>query len=178
MQILSGRIPIERATSFVYFTKQGIMQHLLHGLKYKNRQQTGTILGTLLAEELKNCGWLDTIDGIIPVPLHRRKALRRGYNQACRFAEGIANASGIPVWDKHIKRIRDTDSQTNKSRAERIENVAGVFEAVKPELLKHKHVLLTDDVLTTGATLESCARALLAIEGIKISIATIAVANE
>lgn len=176
--IFSGRVPITRATSFVYFTKQGIMQHLLHRFKYRNRKETGKYMGVLLAEEMKKTGWLDTIDCIVPVPLYKSKAYRRGFNQACLFADGIAEVSGIPVLPQAVKRTRNTATQTRKTRAERMENVRDVFRVLQQEQLKNKHILLTDDVLTTGATLESCALELLKIEGVRISIATIAVATD
>lgn len=176
--VFSGRIPIVRATSFVYFTKQGIMQQLLHRFKYRNRPGIGRYLGALLGDELKKSEWMDTIDHIIPVPLHKRKELQRGYNQAGIFAGGIAGTAGVPVLPNVLKRTRNTESQTHKTRAERVENVRDVFRTLRPELLQDKHLLLVDDVLTTGATLESGASELLKIPGVRISIATIALATD
>jgi len=175
-QNFKGRAPIERATSFVYFTKQGMMQHLLHRLKYSNRPGIGVYLGSLMGEELKKTGWLDTIDAIVPVPLHWSKVRQRGYNQAGLFAEGIAKASGMPVWDRFLVRKQATATQTRKSRAERITNVQEAFRLKRPELLAGKHVLLVDDVLTTGATLEACALELKKAGEVLISVATLALA--
>lgn len=171
-----GRIPIIRSTSFVYFSKQGMMQHLMHRFKYKGRKEIGIYLGQLFAEELKKCDWLDTIEGIVPVPLHRAKAYKRGFNQAHVLAEGISAASGIPVLSKAIIRNKATETQTHKTRAERIENVREVFSLRQPGKVSGKHILLVDDVLTTGATLESCALELLKAPKTRISIATLAIA--
>ncbi len=171
-----GRLPIIRATSFVYFSKQGMVQHLMHRFKYKGRKEIGYYLGQLFAEELKKCNWLDTIEAIVPVPLHKTKNHQRGFNQAGLFAEGISAVSGIPVLHHAVYRNRATESQTHKTRAERIENVHAVFSLKQKNKIRGKHLLLVDDVLTTGATLESCALALLKTEQTKISIATLALA--
>jgi ComF family protein len=171
-----GRVPITRATSFVYFSKQGMVQHLMHQFKYRGRKEIGHYLGQLFADELKKCNWLDTIDCIVPVPLHKTKKYQRGFNQACLFAEGIAAASGIPVMPGVIYRNKATESQTHKTRAARIENVREVFSLKQPEKIKGKHLLLVDDVLTTGATLESCALELLKAGQTRIAIATLALA--
>ncbi len=175
-QNFMGRIPIIRATSFVYFSKQGMVQHLLHRFKYKGRKEIGNYLGRLLAEELKKSNWLDTIDYIIPVPLHRTKMYKRGFNQAQSFAEGIAAVSGIPVLTQAITRNRPTETQTRKTRAARIENVRNIFSLKQPDKVGNKHILLVDDILTTGATLESCALALQQATRVRISIATLALA--
>lgn len=173
-----GRVPIEKATSFVFFTKEGLMQHLLHRFKYKGRKEIGTYLGRSLGEELKKCGWLDNIDIIIPVPLHTRKEYARGYNQARLFAEGISAATGVAVRNTAMVRVKNTVTQTRMSRAERIANVQNVFKLKEPKKIKNKRILLVDDVLTTGATLEACVIELLKAEGVQISIATIALAND
>jgi ComF family protein len=176
--IFIGRVPIEHATSFVYFTKDGIVQDLLHTFKYKGKKDVGRLLGMLLASELKSTDWINQIDSIIAVPLHKRKERQRGFNQADIFAESIAKELSIPYLKNSVVRTKFTDSQTTKSRLERIENVSGIFSLVKKQDLKNKHILLVDDVLTTGATLESCALELLKTEGTKVSIATIALATD
>lgn len=175
-QNFTGRIPIEKATSLVYFTKEGMMQHLMHHFKYKGKAVIGKYMGKLLGEELKKYNWLDNIDAIIPVPLHRKKEFKRGFNQSASFAEGIAETSGKPVLSHILKRIKNTSTQTHKSRAERIDNMRDVFELRNKEQINQKHLLLVDDVLTTGATLEACALALLKQVNVKISIATLALA--
>lgn len=175
-QNFTGRIPIEKATSLVYFTKEGMMQHLMHHFKYKGRADIGKYMGKLLGVELKKYNWLDNIDVIIPVPLHRKKEYRRGFNQSVAFAEGLAEISGKPMISHILKRVKNTDTQTHKSRAERIDNMKDVFELRNQKLADQKHVLLVDDVLTTGATLEACALAMLKSAEVKISIATLALA--
>lgn len=176
--VFIGRVPIERATSFVYFTKDGMVQDLLHAFKYEGKKDIGQLLGVLLASELKSTDWVNQINGIIAVPLHKKKQQQRGFNQAEVFAESLANELNIPHLKDCIVRTKFTTSQTTKSRLNRIENVSGIFSVTRKEALKNKHILLVDDVLTTGATLESCALELLKIEGVKVSIATIALASD
>ena len=171
---LSGRIPFQHATSLTFFTNESLIQHLIHGLKYKSKKQNGIFLGKEIGRSIKVADW--KLDGIIPVPLHPQKEALRGYNQSDIIAEGIAEMLSIPVFKKHLQRVKNTTSQTDKNRTERIENVSGAFCISKQEELKEKHLLLVDDVLTTGATLESCALCLLQIPNVKISIATIAIA--
>lgn len=171
---LSGRIPFQHASSLTFFTNESLIQHLIHGLKYKSKKQNGIFLGKEIGKTIKASRW--EIDGIIPVPLHPKKEAKRGYNQSDLIAEGISEVLCIPVFKNHLKRTKNTTTQTDKTRAERIENVSGAFSISKKDDLKNKHLLLVDDVLTTGATLESCAFTLLQIPQVKISIATIAIA--
>lgn len=177
-RLFTGRLPLARATAFTYFTKDGMMQHLLHQLKYKGRTATGTVLGNVFGQELMADGWLSEIDLLVPVPLHRRKTYRRGFNQAALIAGGIATAAGLPLAPQALSRVRDTGSQTRKSRLERLDNVAAVFRAEREEQLQNKHVLLIDDVLTTGATLEAAGLALLAAGAASLSVATLALATD
>jgi ComF family protein len=176
-QRFAGRIPFERATSFTYFVEGGLIQHLLHRVKYGRRSDIAVSIGHLLGDELKAAGWSTGIDAIIPVPLHWRKEARRGYNQSEQLAIGISEHTGVPVWSKVLKRTRFTESQTDKSRQERLLNVADAFAVKQPTRLSGKHILLVDDVLTTGATMESCAHALLKVPGLRISLATAAIAS-
>ena len=172
----AGRVPFVHATSLAWFTNDGLVQHLVHGLKYGRKQQNGIFLGRKLGERLRDAGWANTLDGIVPVPLHPAKQAKRGYNQSVLIAEGISSVMNIPVLDGALIRTRKTESQTNKTRSERISNMADAFVIKERSALAGKHILLCDDVLTTGATLEACAHALLKEESIKISIATVGIA--
>jgi len=172
----AGRIPFAHAVSYAYFTNDGLLQHLMHGLKYRNKKGIGYFLGRQFATSLLSTGWGGSIDIIIPVPLHKAKKASRGYNQSMLIAEGMSQILKIPASDKILERVRETESQTNKTRAERVSNMSEAFRIRESAPLKGKHILLCDDVLTTGATLEACALALLKEESIKISIATIGIA--
>ncbi len=172
----SGRFPFERATSYAWFTEDGLLQHLLHGLKYRDRSEIGTWLGAQFGTALAAANWQQGIDAIVPVPLHPSKEAQRGYNQSEVIARAMAGAMGIPVWADALMRTRATESQTSKTRTERAANVADAFAPGKPYPLTGKHVLVVDDVLTTGATTEACALVLLGMADVKISIATIGIA--
>lgn len=175
---LAGRVPYAYATAYAWFTDGGLLQHLLHGLKYRNRKGIGTFLGEAFGEELAaDTDWAKGIDAIVPIPLHPKKEADRGFNQSALIAAGIGAALGKPCYAHALRRTRHTESQTNKSRAERVANVSGVFSIAAPSLLKDKHLLLVDDVLTTGATLEAAALALLAQKGVRVSIAAVALAG-
>lgn len=175
-QQLAGRIPFIHATSFAYFTDEGLLQHLLHGLKYKNKKYIGLYLGELSGRRLMETGWANNIDMIIPVPLHPAKEAKRGYNQSLLIAEGMSKAIGKPAQQGALIRNRQTESQTRKTRNERVSNMKGAFGIAQKGSLNGRHILLCDDVLTTGATIEACAQALLEEESIKISVATIGIA--
>jgi ComF family protein len=173
----AGRVPIIKATSFAYFTADSLLQHLLHQLKYKERKDVGIFLGKQLGYDLQQLNWQKGIDIIVPVPLHPEKEAARGYNQTQLIAEGLGKALEIFVITDLLYRTRNTESQTQKSREERITNMQGAFGVKNTEKYINKHILLIDDVLTTGATLEACANALITIPETRISIATIGVAN-
>jgi len=179
----AGRVPFTYATSYAYFTNDGLLQHLLHGLKYKNKKEIGYYLGKKLGTSLqqilsnvKNDPQHPPIDLVIPVPLHKTKKASRGYNQSMLLADGISHILNIPAADDLLLRTRKTESQTNKTRAERVNNMADAFALKAGLKLTGKHILLCDDVLTTGATLEACARALLLDHTVKISLATVGIA--
>lgn len=174
---LYSRIPIENATSLFYFDKGGIVQHLMHQLKYNDEKEIGIYVGKMLGNYLLQSNSYKKIDAVIPVPLHEKKLFQRGYNQSECFADGIAEAMGISRLPNVLKRIDFTETQTGKNRFERWDNVKNAFELISPELVKNKHVLLVDDVVTTGATLEACAQLLMDVEETKVSIATIAFAH-
>lgn len=172
-----GKLPIHHTLSYLRFLRHGRVQELLHQLKYRGQSQVGTALGQLYGAELASAGLAQEFDLIIPVPLHRRKLARRGYNQAEAFATGLALALPCSSAAHALRRTEHTASQTRKSRAARWQNVATVFEVTKPEDVTGRRILLVDDVLTTGATLEACGAALLAAGAQAVSIATIACAE-
>ncbi len=172
---LHGRFPFQSAVSLYYFTKDGGVQNLLHELKYRGRTEVGFFLGEKLGQKLA-VSELEKPDVIVPLPLYWKKEKQRGYNQSSYFAEGLSSILKASVDINSVERIVATDSQTRKNRFDRIENVEHVFRLHNNHQLENKHVLLVDDVLTTGATIEACANALLQAQNIKISIATIAVA--
>lgn len=168
-----GRIPLNAGSAYLYFSKKGVAQHLVHQLKYKGNTKLGINLGERYGFHLKESPLYQNIDFIIPVPLHKKREYNRGYNQSNLFAQGLSRSMEIPYEDDLVIRSRKTSTQTKKTRLQRFNNVDGAFQVVRPEFLKDKHVLLVDDILTTGATLEACAQELLKIPGISISMATI-----
>ena len=172
-----GKLPVVHVVSYLRFLRHGRVQQLLHQLKYQGQEQVGRALGQLYGAELLASGLGAEFEVVVPVPLHRRKLARRGYNQADAFAEGLAAALPGQRASHALRRTEHTDSQTRKSRAERWQNVAAVFEVAQPASVVGRHVLLVDDVLTTGATLEACGGALLAAGARAVSIATIACAE-
>lgn len=172
-----GKLPVAHTLSYLRFLRHGRVQHLLHQLKYQGQQGVGKALGQLYGAELAAAGLGPAFDLIVPVPLHRRKLARRGFNQADAFAEGLAAALPCPWSATALRRTEHTASQTRKTRAERWQNVATVFEVARPEAVAGRRILLVDDVLTTGATLEACGAALLAAGAKELSIATIACAE-
>jgi ComF family protein len=175
-QLFWGRVPLEYATSFMYFAKGSRFQNILHELKYNDQRQIGTAMGRMFGSELINTPFA-TADIIIPVPLHPARLKFRGYNQSQLIASGIGEILRLPVETTMLSRVMDTRSQTQKSRYERWENVRYIFHCEQPEALKEKHVMLVDDVITTGATLEACASCLVPIEGIKVSVVSLAFAK-
>jgi len=174
----AGRVPFQDISAFLYFYKDSKLQELLHKIKYKQNKSLALYLGHQWGIALQNQGLLHHIDGIVPVPLHQSKEHKRGFNQSLMLAQGIAQSSGIQVIHQSLIRIKNTDSQTKKTRSERLENMKGVFQTQNTKHITHKHLLLIDDVFTTGATLESSASALLKIDGVTISIASLAVAMD
>jgi ComF family protein len=175
-KVFWGRVPIERTAALYYFSKGGKVQRLIHQLKYKGKKEVGIYLGSLLGEELKNESSFGTVKRIIPVPLHLKKLRTRGFNQSEQFALGLTESTGWETDTHSFVRTIATETQTRKSRFARFENVREIFKVVDPDKLENQHVLLVDDVITTGSTLESCANILLQVPGVKISVAAIAYA--
>ena len=172
-----GRLPLQGGAALYYFTRKSPVQRALHQLKYHNKPDIGIKIGREFGKKLRNSEIFRSVDGIIPVPLHPRKERIRGYNQSTMFAQGIADAMEVPVLNTALVRSKFTESQTRKKRIERFQNVEEVFIVKKPALLEGRHLLLVDDVLTTGATLEICGLALLEVPGTRLSMATIAIAT-
>jgi ComF family protein len=172
-----GKIPLEGAYALYYFNKGGKIQNLMHQFKYKGVQQIGNLLGEIAGGQLIKNDIFKTIDLIIPVPLHKKRMIQRGYNQSTCFAEGLAQKLPGVVEDHNLARAIATETQTHKSRFARFENMQEVFIVKDPKRLVNKHVLLVDDIITTGSTLEACGAELLKIPGLKLSIATIAYAE-
>ena len=174
---LWGRLSLNAAMAMLYFRKHSKVQNLIHNLKYNNKTEVGVLLGNKLGERLKFSPLYQDIDLIIPVPLHLKKLRIRGYNQSLYIAEGISQILDVPFSEAELIRSAATESQTKKSRYKRYENMQDVFKVVKPEQLSRKHILLIDDVITTGATLEACANELLKNGVAKVSIAALAFAE-
>ncbi len=174
---LAGRIPFVAATSHLIFTQGNITQSLLHAIKYRHATRLAKQLGRQLGASLKESHRFDDVDVIVPVPLHRRRQRHRGYNQSLLISQGIAETFPRQVEHKSLQRKVDTGTQTHLSRRQRADNMKGVFMLRHAGTLSGKHVLLVDDVLTTGATIEACWLALKEVPGIKISIATLAIAE-
>ena len=174
---LWGRFPFIQAGAFVYFRKGNKVQHLMHQLKYNNRPETGTRMGELYGAELKRSSEYILPDAIIPVPLHPQKKKKRLYNQSECIANGLAEALNIPVICNNLCRVENTETQTRKTRFARYENLKEAFLIRDPAALEHKHLLLVDDVITTGATLEACGTVLLELNSVRISIAALAFAE-
>lgn len=173
-KIFYGRALIEQATALLRFEKKGIVQKLLHQLKYKGQEGIGLFLGAWLGEELKGIPSYTDVDVVIPVPLHKKKLRRRGYNQVEKFGEQIAQALDAQYIDDILIKISNTRSQVSKKRFARWTDTDQIFSIVKPETLANTHILLVDDIVTTGATLEACITQLNKAKNIKISIAVMA----
>lgn len=170
-----GRIYVENATALFQYQKGSRFQSLIHELKYRNRQDIGKELGRLLGIELAGSPYTSA-DMILPVPLHRKKYKQRGYNQCHPIAEGLSESLRIPWHSDHLIRPSTSLSQTVGSRLERWSNVDGIFEVKDPGKISGKHIILVDDVVTTGATLDACATSLLSHDKVRVSVATLAVA--
>ena len=169
-----GRVTVENATSFFRYYRGSPYQALIHELKYRNRQDIGMELGRLMGIELRDSAFACT-DLILPVPLHKSKQRKRGYNQCDPVCEGLSSSLGIAWLKDCLEKTTRSSSQTDKSRFSRWRNVEGIFRVKHPEKIQGKHILLTDDVVTTGSTLEACVNAILEVQGTRVSIATLGV---
>jgi len=176
-QTFWGRTQINTAAAYYFFSKAGKVQHLVHQLKYKGKKEVGIYIGELYGKELINTESFGKTDVIIPVPLHPKKEKKRGFNQSEVFAMGLSSSMKVPIDTTSLIRTFASETQTKKTRFKRWENVKEIFSLQDAEKLKNKHILLVDDVITTGATIEACANLLNTIEGVTINIASIAVAS-
>ena len=172
-----GRIPVIHTSALFYFHKKGIVQELIHNLKYKGHEEIGTILGEWYAVDLNNIDILKSVDEIIPVPLHPKKLKERGYNQVTAFGTALSASLNLVYNDSLLIRNVYSKTQSKKNLLGRTEGIESIFDVVFTEKNHNKHFLLIDDVITTGATLEACSRALLKIPGAKISIVCMAMAQ-
>jgi ComF family protein len=175
-QLFWGRCIIEKAAAFSYYNKGSRIKNLIHNLKYKGIKEIGFELGRIYGLSLKSSGFVNDIDLIIPVPLHQAKKRIRGFNQSEIISMGIADATSLPVDIKSLARTSVSSTQTKRSRYERWTNVEGIFQVVDPQAIAKRHILLVDDVITTGSTIESCTNELLKIEGVKVSVIALAYA--
>ena len=169
-----GRVPIVAGSAFLFFVPEGRTQTLLHNIKYRGRSDFAKTIGMFYGGRLRTTDRFSDLDLIIPVPLHRKKERLRGFNQSAEFGHGLASAMSLQVLPHGLTRTRHTATQTRKNRAERVANLSEAFRVTRPGTLSGKHVLLVDDVLTTGATLEACALACMTEPDVRISMATIA----
>lgn len=176
-KMLYGRVKLECATALLHFSKKGIVQQLMHNLKYRGHEDIGQFLGEWLGEELKHIPSYSQIDVVVPVPLHKTKLKSRGYNQVDKFGKALAQALNADFNTSVLIKTTHTKTQVFKDRLKRNTNIKSNFEIVNNTLLMHKHVLLVDDIITTGATIEDCSNKLLEIEGIKLSLATMAITD-
>ena len=175
--LFTGRLPVEKGASWLFFGKDGLTQKLVHQLKYKGNIALGVYLGFIMGSHLKEVEWFDGIDLMIPLPLNKHKHRIRGYNQSEVLCRGLNDATGIPVEEVAVMRTVYTETQTHKSRLQRWSNVEHVFDLQNSHLLDHKHVLLVDDVITTGATMDACGQVLVNVPGLKLSVLSLAVAD-
>lgn len=175
-KIFWGRISINAGMSEFYFSKSSIIQNCIHEFKYRGNRKMGLALGKMMGKSLLNSNRFLNIDTLVPLPLFTQKEFKRGFNQSTILCAGIKEIMNIPVLTKNVIRIVPTETQTKKGRIQRWENVEKSFSVLDPEGLKEKNILLVDDVITTGATLEACGAEILKVEGVQLSIATLAIA--
>lgn len=169
-----GRIEINRGMAMLYLIPGGITQKMMYQIKYRGRKDFAEEIGRWYGKKISKDAGFEAFDLVVPVPLHWKKEQKRGYNQSTYFAKGLADSLNIPYNSRNLVRSKFTETQTKKSRLERMENIADAFEIKRDAFFENKHILLVDDVLTTGATLEACAQQILSCRNTKVSLMTIA----
>ncbi|MGB3144891.1 MAG: ComF family protein [Maribacter sp.] len=174
-RIFYGRINIKKAASFLFLTERGIVKNLIHYLKYRNQEKIGAFLGDWFGQLLKEDGDLSHIDYVIPVPLHKKKLKQRGYNQVALFAKQLAFHINSTYRDDILVKTANTKTQTKKNRLSRWYDNRSLYQLKNQDVLINKNILLVDDVITTGATMEICAQNFISIEGITIYVVSMAV---
>jgi ComF family protein len=176
-KMFTGRVPVEAATACFFFRKDSVLQNIIHQFKYQSRTDIARYMGRQMGMLLADSPVYRQVDALVPVPLHYTKKKKRGYNQSELLCEGMAEILQLPVCSDLIKRVYSTESQTHKSRIDRWQNVRSAFITERKPEMQNRHLLLVDDVITTGATLEACTQSLMALPGIKISVAALALAR-
>jgi ComF family protein len=177
MQRLWGRVEVQGAAAFLQFQKGGHVQHLLHQMKYKGRKEVGVYLAKMLGHQLlEPDSIIKNVDIVVPVPLHWKKLRQRGYNQCDSFAGGVAEVLGVPWSEDALERVHENVAQARKRWYDRWENVSGIFSTKDVQQIQGKHVLLVDDVVTTGATAEACIRSILTVNDTRASFLAVAYA--
>lgn len=169
-----GLFPVDKGTAFFYYRKGSDYRRLLFDLKYNRQPHLGVALGRIMARRLQEQQFFTGIDGLIPVPLSAARRRRRGYNQSEQIARGVSAVTGLPVWSRTLIRTVDNPTQTRLHRSERQANVDDIFRLTNSDGLSGKHLLLIDDVMTTGATISACGETLARIPGVRISVLTLA----
>jgi ComF family protein len=173
-QVFWGRVPAKNVLTAFLYNKGNAVQHLIHNFKYRGRKDIGLFLGEQIGQVFLKSGKSKEIDIILPVPLHPKKKKKRGFNQSEILARGLSSVLDAELSTAHLFRKSHSSTQTRKSKYQRWENVENIFSLKTPETLENKHILLVDDVITTGATIEACARELLKVKGVKISVGAVA----
>ena len=176
-KVLYGRVKLENASALLHFSKKGIVQQILHNLKYRGHEDIGAFFGEWFGAELATLDHYKNIDVVLPVPLYKSKLRKRGYNQVTKFGEAIAKALNADYNDAVLIKTKSTKTQVFKGRLKRWNDDVALFDISENKSLVGKHILLVDDIITTGATVEACATVLLKIDNIKLSLATMAIAD-
>ena len=175
-QLFWGRCKIEKAAAYSFYNRGSRIRRLIHNLKYRGAREAGFEIGRIYGDALRISGFTDDIDLIMPVPLHPSKEKQRGFNQSKIISDGLADTTGLPVVTDVLVRESRSATQTRRSRYDRWTNVEGIFAVYDSEKIKDRHILLVDDVITTGSTIEACANELLKVDGVRISVVAIAAA--